>query len=206
MVRNRVPKGKKINRKTTIYCEGYTEKHYLVMLKNKYRKSNVKIDIKPMHKSCCELVKKAENTEKSKPSDRVYIIFDKDSHQASEIETAINKANKNKFTVIYSNNSFELWLISHFSPITSPINNKDLNRKLEKELNVSNWKKFKNEKFENIETQFVDNVTTAYGNLKAHQAEKQDVNNKGNKINIIDKNPYTNLHMWIKEIYNISVL
>ncbi|WP_323706477.1 RloB family protein [Mammaliicoccus sciuri] len=206
MPRNREPKGKKINRKTTIYCEGYTEKHYLMMLKNKYKKSNIKIDIKSMHKSCCELVKKAENTEKTKSSDRVYIIFDKDSHQALEIGNAIKDANKNDFTVIYSNNSFELWLLSHFNPITGPINNNDLNRKLEKELNVSNWKKYKNEKFKNIETQLVDKVTIAYDNIKAHQAEKKDVNYNGNNINIINKNPYTNIHMWIKEIYNVDVL
>ena len=59
------------------------------------------------------LVKRAIELAKQKHYDKVWCVFDKDDFRDEEFNNAIQIAESNNFSVAYSNQSFEYWLILH---------------------------------------------------------------------------------------------
>ena len=46
----------------------------------------------------------------------VFVVFDKDEITVEELKAMFSKAIKEKFTIGFSNITFEVWLVAHLSP------------------------------------------------------------------------------------------
>jgi len=116
--------------KVLIVCEGKkTEPNYFKGLRDCYRLNSANIDITHDRGSAPKnVLKKAEQRyreEKDKgiPFDRVYCVFDKDTHTSYQdtLQTIEQKRTKNTFFAITSVPSFEFWLLLHFEYTASPV-------------------------------------------------------------------------------------
>ena len=170
-------KGKqKLKRKTNqrksydrilIVCEGTkTEPAYFKQIKQEQRLASTNLKVLPGRgTSPLQVVEHAEKLFKEGflgqnipmgNFDRVYAVFDRDSHSKyikalDKIETLNNKLkNDNKikvpFIAIPSNPCFELWLLLHFEDVTALFDCKMANTKLKSHF--SSYKKSSNDVFE----------------------------------------------------------
>jgi hypothetical protein len=115
--------------KVLIVCEGEkTEPNYFNELIEHYEinSANVAID-GSCGSSPRSVFKRAEQLYKSEerkgaPFDRVYCVFDKDSHETYEetMQKIATKRPKNIYYTAVSIPSFEYWLLLHFNYTTKP--------------------------------------------------------------------------------------
>lgn len=123
MARNK--KGRKEKRKVYILVEGETEQKYFDFLRQKLRLSNVKIRTLILNNSSRTWIDKAKRLLQNDPKlsrDKqtdVFVVFDKDEITVEELKAMFSKAIKEKFTIGFSNITFEVWLVAHFEPMTS---------------------------------------------------------------------------------------
>ncbi|MDT2485472.1 RloB family protein [Enterococcus avium] len=198
----RKSKGKKVKKITMIFCEGETEKYYFDMLKRKYSSGNV-IPIKSevVTGNSWVLVQNAitkMQAEKHRYDfEQVYVVYDKDNENHSDIEKALKIAKDNKIITLYSNQCFEYWVHLHYKELSSSNNNEELYRKLQKEMGLDC--SYSDIKGEAVATYLVDKVHIAFEN-----AIKLNISNDVNAN--ISKNPYTNIHHYIKDIFNTDKL
>ena len=170
--------------KTTILivAEGAkTETNYFWVFRNiahANSDSNVNIDIKGEGKNTVSLVAEAVKLKKENNYDEIWCVFDRDSFPAKNFNQAIQLAEKNNIKVAYSNQSFEVWFLLHFSFLQSNINRDKY------EDMLTNFLGFKYEK----------NHTGMYDVLKECQIEAinnakrlLDKYNEGNKVHNPEK-------------------
>ncbi len=112
-----------------IVCEGEkTEPHYFQELCDHYRLNSANIEISGDCGSApinvVERAKKLYRTEQRNgiPFDRVYCVFDKDTHYTYEpaLQEVENAKPKATFFAINSVPCFEFWLLLHFAYTTQP--------------------------------------------------------------------------------------
>ena len=118
-------KNKEFKTKILIVCEGEkTEPFYFEELRKRYRLNTADIEIvHPKGSDPMSVFEKAERCSKlSKkegyPYDRVFCVFDKDSHK--NLSQALHKMRSNGFEDILSVPCFEYWFILHFCYTCSP--------------------------------------------------------------------------------------
>lgn len=198
----RKSKGKKIKKVTMIFCEGETEKYYFDMLKRKYSSGNV-IPIKSevVSGNSWVLVENAVtkmNAEKHRYDfEQVYVVYDKDNESHSDIEKALKMAKENNIITLYSNQCFEYWVLLHYKESSNSNTSDQLYKLLEKEMELDS--SYSNIKGQEVSTYLVDKIHIAFNN-----AQKLNISEN---INInISKNPYTNIHHHIKNIFNTEKL
>ncbi len=110
--------GKKSTQTLWIFCEGKTEKIYFNKLKIDKRIS--RISIRPFecgHSNADGIVQEAiDFTQKNDywNKDMIVCVFDRDANTKSQLDVAKRKARDNGIKLIFSNPSFEFWIISHF--------------------------------------------------------------------------------------------
>lgn len=118
-----LPQRKSKNKKTRhtylIVCEGEsTEKKYFSALKRHLMIPSTKIEPFGAGKSKKELVDHAIGKRKaSKSVISTWVVFDKDNISNQDVDQTIKYANDNDIQVAFSNISFELWLLLHFSKV-----------------------------------------------------------------------------------------
>lgn len=94
-----------------IVCEGEnTEPSYF----NQFRLSSATIKSVGEGYNTTSLVNRAIQLANEKQYEQVWCVFDKDDFAEDDFNTAIQIAEAVKFKVVYSNQSFEYWLILHF--------------------------------------------------------------------------------------------
>lgn len=198
----RKSKGKKIKKVTMIFCEGETEKYYFDMLKRKYSSGNV-IPIKSevVTGNSWVLVENAVtkmNAEKHRYDfEQVYVVYDKDNESHSDIEKALKIAKDNNIITLYSNQCFEYWVLLHYKESSNSNTSNQLYKLLEKEMELDS--SYSNIKGQEVSTYLVDKIHIAFNNAqKLHISENININ--------ISKNPYTNIHHHIKNIFNTEKL
>ena len=200
----RPSKGKKLKKGILIYSEGQTERIYFEALNRRFNASNIKVKPISIERQSKALVTKAlKRIEKNEDSknlniEQVYIIFDKDDEPWQYIEQAISLANKSKLGIKgelkigFSNESFEVWLLSHFENVLKyhSLTRKQTYQKLTTYLNVTDYEKLKAD--ENLGNLFVELVKSAI-NIGIHfnQLPCQEMMQA----------PYTNLGWIVEEIY-----
>lgn len=98
------------------------------------------IEIQGKKKATVKLIKKTIGTRdcSGKKYDRVWAVFDKDSF--TDFDEAIKLGNDNNINCAWSNESFELWLLLHFTDVDSSLGRKEYNEKLE-EIILEHMKK-----------------------------------------------------------------
>ncbi|QNQ83770.1 RloB domain-containing protein [Lactobacillus sp. PV037] len=190
MVRSR--KGlKKQKESIEIFCEGESEKEYFNMLKRKYRGSNVKVKVIAADLSGKKLVEKAIKKMKHDKVQRGYIVFDRDEHSKQELQEVQSLASKNNIGVVFSSIDFEVWILLHFEFITRAYSRKELEDKLsgEKYFNT-NYRQFKGDSYEDF---LFDRIENAVKNAKLLYKTHN---------NWISDDPFTNIHLFIDEIFH----
>jgi hypothetical protein len=75
----------------------------------------VDLDIHGLGYNTVKLVETAIELKANEKYDQVWCVFDRNSHPAEHFNSALALAKKNNIYVAYSNESFELWYILHFS-------------------------------------------------------------------------------------------
>lgn len=119
-----------------IFVEGVTEKTYFDALRQKLRLTSVKMEILKLDNAGCNWVEKSLNQMRNNPNYRrdsnteVFVVFDKDQLKKAQFETMLSLAKINDISIIFSNISFELWLLAHFESITTA--NYSLRKTIEK--------------------------------------------------------------------------
>jgi len=146
-----------------IFAEGKkTEPIYFEIKKKKIekeiRRKNIKIEINKggysggyNTKSLVDFTLDFIETEKiDLREDECWVVFDKDDFNRN-FNNAINKAKKNGLHVAYSNESFELWFLLHFSFTDSAVRRQDYNNKLtENYRKLTGDKKYKYDKVKSV--------------------------------------------------------
>ncbi|MBS9339007.1 RloB domain-containing protein [Fructobacillus sp. M2-14] len=118
--------GKKKNRvteKILIFVEGSeTEPNYLKVLKKKLRWHNVDVHSLQSLGRGKDWVQKAKRLLNSQrlaqvQQEAVYVLFDHDGMKRDQYEMLLASAQKESFKVVFSNVSFEIWLLAHYQEI-----------------------------------------------------------------------------------------
>jgi hypothetical protein len=129
-----------------IFCEGETEQNYFFKLKQDER---IKMQVKlSPNKDAPGIIEHAISYRKSnskdfEKGDFIYCIFDRDKNQTDkrgrdQIELAKNLAKANNIKIIFSNPSFEYWILCHFESNLNQIDQENLERKLDMYMNAYN--------------------------------------------------------------------
>lgn len=117
-----MPKGKKAKKSFYIITEGETEERYFLAFRQKYRCSAVNIKkIKPCSGQIINAAKRVWKNERvtSLRYNKQAIIIDKDALSENEFNYILRIAKDENIEVIFSNSTFEVWLLAHFESITS---------------------------------------------------------------------------------------
>jgi hypothetical protein len=188
--------------KVLIVCEGEkTEPNYFNELINHYKISsaNVKVDGSCGSSPKCvfEYAERLYRSEKNKGDayDRVYCVFDKDTHHTYD-ETISKIKDKQSFYVVNSVPCFEYWLLLHFNYSTKPYAKKgksSIANEVLKELKKHIPKYEKGAK--NIFKTTMNDLDYAINNAK--NSLKQAIQNNTD-------NPSTNVHKLIEYLSDIK--
>jgi len=148
-----------------------TEKNYFVLIKSKHSVFNV--DIKYFNDDPYHLVKHAQSY--IEEANQVWCVFDIDnSFKEGGLKNALKLAEETGVNIAFSNQAFEVWLISHFKKCDYPMDTArhifELNSIIKNELRLSNKKYSKSDK-ELLETYFIPRYKQAIMNCKiVHQS------------------------------------
>lgn len=199
MARGRQSKGKSLKKNIYIFTEGETEKNYFLILNKKYNSTvNVKVSIQPAHKQGKNLLSHALGKIKALPKVKknnlggVYIIFDKDNVDNTEIEKVLSEAKENNVKVGFSNSCFEVWLLARFEKPNQSHTKLKLYRQLEKYLDCKQYSRNHKNDIELLR-QLEDLVSIAIENTSSMKNFNQT---------LIIHEPYTNIGEVIQNIYN----
>lgn len=123
------------------------------------------------------------------------MVFDRDDKSIGDIQRCEKLAKRNKITILFSSISFEIWILMHFEPVMRSYTRKQLVNKL-------STKKYFNQDYQ----KFKGSSYRPYLYNKIQQAEEN-----AEKLEQIHKNmdrddPFTNIHKYLKEIFNVDIL
>lgn len=191
-------KKKTVRKSVVIFCEGKSEESYFNMLRTKYRRSMVqakKIVVKDKGVSGRKLINFATDFMQYHHNkfDQAYVAFDRDERDDIEIDEYLKLAECHNIKIIFSSASFEVWILLHFKFFTKQYNPQQLCQLLSgKEYFNRDYNRFKGGDY----TPFLrTRVETAHVN-----ANRLFVTNR----HMISDNPFTNMHLMIKEIFEVD--
>lgn len=134
---------RKQSKKVLLLVEGQTEALYFNCL-NRTEFRNTALEIKGYNganKNIYKMIDKHTRQKRTDSYDEIVIMLDLDAYNSSDINKIKNEASKKNCTIISSNKSFEVWLLSHFKVL-----NKGLLSQDELEYELSNHLKYKYKK------------------------------------------------------------
>lgn len=187
-----------------IFCEGETEKCYFdyfagIIQKNKDNKytdievvlENAKGNAKGVLNYATAFMENEENNRKFSAYGK-YLVFDCDD--PPNIQSVIQNAS-NKYELLISNLSFEIWLLMHFENINQELSNRHINRHLKAYLH-GGYKKGK----EGILREIIQNgnIEKAIDCAKELE-EKYRSDGKTIFTSITEMNPYTSVYKLIEQ-------
>ena len=134
-------------------CEGTrTEPDYLKALERRINRDKARVDFcvkgvaKPprgvVNRAAAFVCAAAELSAAAIPFDRVFTVFDKDAFSASEFNDAAYISDKNGFVPLWSNESFELWLLLHFDYMDTAVTRENYLGILKSDFKESFGKKY----------------------------------------------------------------
>jgi len=171
-------------------------------LEEEIRRKGVRIEIKGSSHNTLSLVDFAINYINNKKIDLAlddcWVVFDKDDFD-KDFDNAINKAKSKGLKVAYSNESFELWFLLHFSFMNSAIGREAYNNKLTENLKkLTGDKKYKYKKTTDMYPLIRDKEPKAIKNastlIKQYDGE----------TSFIKKNPSTTVHLLVESLNGLK--
>ncbi len=192
--------------KVLIVCEGEkTEPNYFRELRDYYRLNTANVEVTgECGSSPINVLQKAQElyreAQRNIPFDRVYCVFDKDTHQTyGQVLNAIDSLSpKETFFAINSVPCFEYWLLLHFCYTTQPFygtnGGKSAGDQVLEELKVyiPNYAKGNQGYFEALIPQLPQAI--AYAKRALAEAQKSDTDN-----------PSTHIHELIEYLQGLAV-
>ncbi|MDR3366706.1 MAG: RloB family protein [Prevotellaceae bacterium] len=197
-----------------IVCEDEkTEPYYFTSIKNQL--PNETVFLRPVgtgrnSKGVVEqaIIEKQKLLEESnKNVDDIWAVFDRDDADKSEsnrerFAKAFEIADKSNIKVAYSNEVFELWLLLHFSDVSSeiPMPRRDIYSALENSINKGRTTATKFT-YSHGDTQVIDIVLASGNESEAiKRAEKLDEIHRKIGKKPIDANPNTLVYQLVKKL------
>ena len=196
-----------------IVCEDEkTEKYYFDTFKNFFPAETLFLRTVGTGKSSKGVVEQSViernglYEESNKKIDEVWAVFDKDDADKTKgnkqrfIE-AFEIANKEQINVAYSNEVFELWLLLHFSDVSSemPIPRADIYTNLEK--NIKRIPKHNSFAYKHGNKDIIDIVLISGNENQAIvRADRLNFEHKSKKNQPIDANPNTRVNVLVKKL------
>ncbi len=194
-----------------IVCEGEaTEPNYFEGLKQDLPRgvlTSYQIDIEGTGRNTESLIKEAlrlkEDYQKdqSRPVDRLWVVFDRDSFTAQNFNTAIQRCDNSDIGCAWSNEAFELWYLLHFQYYENAMSRKDF-----KGLIENNLKPFLGEDF-----RYEKNSEQMYALLKEHGSQEDAIRNGkrlaelyGERQDYANHNPSTMVWMLVEELMELK--
>lgn len=184
---------RKDRHKIEIHTEGETEKVYFEALRDYYKIRGGKgLKVKSYHKRGLDLfyyVKTLYKNHKFNTSPvSVVLVVDKDDTSDDELKELIKCCDKYGYTLLFSNMSFELWILLHYEEVNK---NMDCSQLINRICKVS-----KTNKYKKADKKFLSKLVN-----KCPEAIKNS--NKMSESIILNRNPYTNVGCFIKENFDI---
>ena len=184
-----------------IVCEGEkTEPHYFRGIRDVCGLNRNRVEIAGIGANPTSIVKFAEKKYKeskkdSDPFDKVFCVFDKDSH-ADYHRALAQLKNKENFEAIVSVPCFEYWLLMHYHGNTKPYQkagNKSACDQIISDLtkHIPHYRKGERSVFGYVEKELATAITNAKSTLKVAQKSGTD-------------NPSTKVHLLVEYLQNIS--
>ncbi|USQ69018.1 RloB family protein [Companilactobacillus allii] len=170
------------------------------MLNRKYHGANVhsiKLQVNSMgssgEKLIIEAIAKNKIRSKQRNIDQTYVIFDKDEHTKQQLERCLKLAKQHNIKIMFSNISFEIWILLHFEMVSRTYTNEELVSRLSrKEFFDCDYHKFKGNNYSGY---LIDRVKQA----KLNADELFQKNN-----NWLKDEPFTNIQEYLAEIYGVD--
>lgn len=192
-----------------IVCEGEkTEPLYFKSLRSKLGLNTVEVEVEGDKSGSAPIsvvdraiiLKKARAKSRGPlrfPYDVVWCVMDVDQHES--LARALNKALANKLRVALTNPCFEYWYLLHYMNTNQMF---AINDHVLKALNqqINNYKKGSNKTFKIVHPH------TKIAVERADQFEKNRVypENTNNKEDLTNFNSSTNVHLVVKQLYQIA--
>lgn len=197
-----------------IVCEGEkTEPNYFEGLKHDLPKgvlTSYQINIEGTGYNTQSLIdealrlKEAYEDETSRPIDKVWVVFDKDSFTANDFNNAILRcAGTNPIIgCAWSNEAFELWYLLHFHYYNSAISREYFQDLIEKNLQPSLG----------LDYRYQKNSKEMYGILKEHGSMQNAIKNAkrldnefAGRYDYANHNPSTKVYKLVEELFNLNI-
>jgi hypothetical protein len=211
------------NKQIVVLCEGETEKSYLEALIRAYPRIKDHMNVHVFATACntlslvdeaLYLKDKKQNKsqirnkidkrfyEKAVIIDHIWVITDYDNRENGQLTRAYQKAKAQNIGFLWSNVSFEMFLLLHFNYIESNLSNEELNKKLQKQffdkLNIQ-YNKNKTAFEDLIQKDFPE---SAIKNGETLSKKWQIELSSGQNLEQIAS--YTNLHDFVKAIKDVD--
>lgn len=198
---------KNLYNQVLIFTNGITEKIYFELIKEK-KITAYTLKINHFTANPEQLVRKAiEYKEQSDGTiNQIWCIFDIDnSHNEKVLEPALILANKNRIQIGYSNLSFEVWLLLHYTTIIAQTTN---NNKLIKNIddlyhnNIKCKQNYDKTNKNDLKKYFISHLKDAITNAKViHQKQIKKYNYKQETADCIAKyNPCSTVYKLIEAL------
>lgn len=180
-----------------------SEKNYFEIVRSTYT-SLYKITVSYMNEDPEGLIKQAVKV-RSKFG-RVWCVFDMDTFPEDSIYRSVKMAKDNDIDIAFSNVSFEVWLIYHFTKLDSEKTQKQLLDLLAHQLNESGFSKEYIKGNSDVLRKLVEermwdaceNADVMYQKRMLYYCD--DINYQKNSSPICDWNPYTTVHKLIEAL------
>lgn len=177
-----------------IYSEGQTEVLYFNQLKKHFRvKDRKKLTIKHINKQGLNLFHHVNTLYRKhdldvSPTD-IVLVIDKDQTSISDLERLKEGCHQKGYQVIFSNHSFELWILLHFERVSTFMENQALLMRLDQVIGG---------KYQKTDEHFIEKLVS-----KVHRAIEYSKEMPA-EINDFSRNPYTNAGKVIPSLFIID--
>ncbi|MDD5597576.1 MAG: RloB family protein [Victivallaceae bacterium] len=131
---------RKERKRYLIVCEGKkTEPNYFEAIKQHLPRGIVDVEIHGIGANTQTVVeyaqrKKKEKLKTSRPYDKVWVVFDRDSFSPADFDNAIHSAGASRFGCAWSNEAFELWYLLHFEYRNTSMSRREYKNSLSKHM------------------------------------------------------------------------
>ena len=123
--KRKAPKGKKVNPKFWVFCEGETEEAFVYYLKSKYRLP-FKIIPKIIGQNISdELIERHKNKKETHIKDKTFLLYDAD---VPNVLDRLKNIKSGK--LLATNPAIEYWFLLHYKNQSAPINEAECIRQL----------------------------------------------------------------------------
>lgn len=209
-------KPKKQNREVVAYflivCEGEkTEPNYFKGFPKKVGRTVYDIQFDGGGISTLRVVEKAIELRNmsSQKYDRVWAVFDRDSFEANDFNSAILKAKANNIECAWSNQAFELWYLLHFHNRITAMHRDEYKKAIETAINekmlVKKTKGKRTYTFKYLKNSLsMFSIVNQYGNQEQAIKWAKDLNKNFDGANFANFNPSTQVFRLVEELIGKS--